>query len=288
MTRLARLSAPLVALAAMASPALAAPAMWEVSDADSKIWVFGSIHVLPDNYEWRTDLFDATLAKADKVVFEADVSPMAQAQIGAEAFATGVYTDGTLLTDVLSDEQEARLRAVMDSNNIPMGSILAMRPWLALNTISVAAMMELGLSAQGVEFVLQPELTSDKMAFLETGQQQLAVLSGGTEAEQLSMLDATLDQIEIMPKMMEKMLRSWGNGTPETLVKLFSMDMGGHEDVFMDRLLYARNQNWMAPLETMLKDNEQALVIVGAGHLVGEHNVLQLLEQQGYTVDRVQ
>lgn len=288
MTRLARLSASLLALAALAAPALAAPAMWEVSDSDSKIWIFGSIHVLPDNYEWRTELFDTTLAKADKVVFEADVSPVAQAQIGAEAFATGIYTDGTLLTDVISDEQEAQMRAVLAKSNIPVGTVLAMRPWLALNTISVAAMMDLGMSAQGVEFILQPELPADRMAFLETGPEQLAVLSSGTEAEQIAMLASTLDQLDVMPKMMEKMLRSWGNGKPDDLVKLFAMEMGGHEAVFLDRLLYARNKNWIAPLETMLADNEQALVIVGAGHLAGEQNVLQLLEQQGYTVDRVQ
>ncbi|KKC39571.1 hypothetical protein WH87_05180 [Devosia epidermidihirudinis] len=288
MTKLARLSAPLLALMSFAAPALAAPAMWEVSDGDSKIWLFGSVHVLPDGFEWRTPLFDATLAKADKVVFEADVSPAAQAEIGAKAFATGIYTDGTLLTDLLSDAQEQRVRAFMASTGIPMGSILAMKPWLAVNTISVAAMTELGMSAQGVEFVVQPELPPERVGYLETGDEQLAVLSTGSDAEQLAMLDVTLEQVDLLPKMLQKMLRGWSTGSPERLVKLFEVEMGGHEEAYFDRLLYARNRNWIAPLEAMLADNEQALVIVGAAHLVGPHNVLGLLEEQGYTVTRVQ
>ena len=288
MRKLACLSAAVAALVALAGPTVAAPAMWEVSDDDSKILLFGSVHILPENHEWRTPLFDDALANADRVIFEADVSPEEQAQIGAKAFASGVYTDGSLLTDALDADQEQRLRDFMASANLPMGSILAMRPWLAVNTISVAAMAEMGMTAQGVEFVLQPELPAERMGFLETGDEQLAVLSGGDEAEQVAMLITTIEQIDLVPKMLDKMLRNWTNGTPERLEQLFLMETGGFDEQFYDRLLYARNQNWIEPLEEMLAANENALVIVGAAHLVGRDNVLELLEQQGYTITRVQ
>ena len=288
MKPLTRCLLPMLASAGLLQPALAAPALWEVRDGDSAIWLFGSFHVLPEGAEWRTALFDEVLADADRVFFEADVRPAAVAQVGADAFVRGIYVDGTLLTDLLDETLEAQLRAEAAALGMPMGMLLAMKPWMATNTISVQAMMANGYDMDGVEFVVQPELEEARMGFLETGAEQLDVLSGAPEDEQLAMLQATLDQLELLPKALDKMKTRWLNGTPEMLADLFLMEAGGFETAFLDRLIYARNQNWIAPLETMLADNEENLVIVGAAHLIGEGSVLDLLEQQGYEIERIQ
>ncbi|ODT81118.1 MAG: hypothetical protein ABS76_13610 [Pelagibacterium sp. SCN 64-44] len=271
-----------------ALPAMAAPALWEVRDADSAIRIFGSFHILPDGTEWRTPEFDTTLAEADFVVFETDVSAMAMAQLGAQAFARGIYTDGTLLTDRIDAETEALLRAELDKIGMPVGPVLAMRPWMAANAISAAALEATGFSSKGVELALEADLENRPMRFLESGAEQLDVLSAAPEEEQIAMLSSTLVEIDALPKMMSKMLRSWVEGTPERLAPLFQMEMGGFEDAFLDRLLYARNRNWVPALEEMLANDERALVIVGAGHLVGKDNVIALLEAAGYAVERIQ
>jgi len=279
---------PVIATLGLALPAKAEPALWEVRDDDSAIWIFGSFHILPEGAAWRTGLFDSILADADSVVFETDVRPAAVAQVGAEAFVRGVYVDGTMLTDALDEATEARLREKAAAINLPMGSILAMRPWMATNTITVQALAAEGFGAEGVEFVLQPELPDARLSFLETGQQQLDVLAGAPEDEQLAMLTSTLDQLDGLSKMMDKMLGSWVDGTPEELGDLFLMEMGGFEEAFLERLIYARNRNWIAPLEAMLAEGQENLVIVGAAHLIGDGSVLHLLEQAGYEVERIQ
>lgn len=282
---------PLIALAGaltLALPATAAPALWEVRDADSAIRIFGSFHILPDGTEWRTPEFDTTLAEADFIVFETDVSPLAMAQLGAQAFVRGIYTDGTLLTDRIDAETETLLRAELGKIGMPVGPVLAMRPWMAANAISAAALEATGFSSKGVELALETELENRQARFLESGEEQLDVLSSAPEDEQIAMLSSTLVEIDLMPKVMSKMLRSWVDGTPERLAPLFQMEMGGFEDAFLDRLLYARNRNWIPALEDMLARNERALVIVGAGHLVGKDNVIALLEAAGYTAERIQ
>ena len=283
-----RLLAIVVVLNLIGLPAWAAPAMWEIRDGDSAIWLFGSFHVLPDGTMWRTELFDGVLDDAERVVFEADVRPAAVAQLGAEAFVRGVYVDGTMLTDGLGDAVESRLRTKAAAIGLPMGSIQAMRPWMATNTITLQALAVEGYRAEGVEFVLQPQLAETRLGFLETGNQQLEVLAGAPEAEQIAMLAATLDQLEALPKLMDKMLGSWVDGTPEELGGLFLMEMGGFETAFLDRLIYARNRNWMNPLEAMLAENQENLVIVGAAHLIGDGSVLDLLDRAGYEVERIQ
>ncbi|MDB5612587.1 MAG: TraB/GumN family protein [Devosia sp.] len=279
---------PAVAALGLTAPALADPGIWEVRDGDSAIWLFGSFHILPDGLQWRTELFDKVLADADKVVFETDIGPAAMAQVGAAAFARGIYTDGTLLTDVISPDLEASMRQHAEAIGLPLGPVLAMKPWMAANAISVAALAAEGYAEEGVEFVLQPELAPERMQFLETGDQQLDVLAGAPEAEQIAMLESTLDDMATLPKVMDKMLGSWADGTPERLAEMFKTEMGGFETAFIERLLYARNRNWMAPLETMLADNQENLVVVGAAHLIGDGSVLDLLEKAGYEVERIQ
>lgn len=279
---------PAFAALGMTAPALAAPGIWEVRDDDSKIWLFGSFHILSEGLEWRTELFDSVLADADKVVFETDTGPKAMAKIGADAFVRGIYVDGTLLTDVIDDDLEAQLREQARLIGMQLGPVLAMKPWMATNAISVAALAADGYGQEGVEFQLQPDLPPERLAFLETGDQQLEVLAGAPEDEQIAMLKSTLDELDTQAKVMDKMIHSWANGTPERLAQMFMVEMGGFETAFLDRLLYARNRNWIAPLETMLADNQQNLVVVGAAHLIGDGSVLDLLEQAGYQIERIQ
>lgn len=279
---------PAVAALGMTAPAMANPGIWEVRDDDSAIWLFGSFHILPQGTQWRTELFDAVLADADKVVFETDIRPEAMSLVGADAFVRGVYTDGTMLTDILPDALEAQLREKTAAIGMTMGMIQAMRPWMATNAITVQALATTGFSEQGVEFVLQPELSDGRLGFLESGDQQIEVLAGAPEDEQIAMLASTLDELDTLPKQMDKMLRSWADGAPDRLAQMFLMEMGGFEEAFLDRLLYARNRNWMAPLETMLAENQENLVVVGAAHLIGDGSVLDLLEKAGYEVERIQ
>ncbi len=276
------------AMLAMIVPAQAAPALWEVRDNDSAIWLFGSIHILPAGTPWRTELFDTIMANADGVVLETDLGPMAMAEVGAAAFARGIYVDGTLLTDVIDDALEAQLRGRAKSIGMPLGPVLAMRPWLATSAITMAALAAGGFADQGVEFGLQPELPPERLSFLETGHQQLDVLAGASEAEQIAMLQATLDQLDELPELMDQLLASWQNGTPDELGELFLMEMSGFEEAFLERLIYARNRDWIAPIKGMLASNEENLVIVGAAHLTGGDSVLDLLQAAGYSIERIQ
>jgi uncharacterized protein YbaP (TraB family) len=286
--RIAQSSSIIAICLCLSGPVVASPAMWEVSDENSSIFLFGSFHVLPAGADWRTPLFDEILGDADKVVFETDIGPAAQAEIGAKAIVRGTYIDGTLLTDVIEPALEDRLRDEAGLIGLQVGTIIAMKPWLAANTISVTALAAEGYGLEGVEMLLDREIAAERMAFLETGDEQLDVLAGAPDDEQIAMLAATLDQLSTLPKIMDKMVHHWLEGTPDQLAGLFLTEMGGFEAAFMDRLIYDRNANWVAPLEGMLADDEQALVIVGAAHLIGDGSVVDLLETAGYRVERVQ
>jgi hypothetical protein len=52
-------------------------------------------------------------------------------------------------------------------------------------------------------------------------------------------------------------------------------------------LLDDRNILWIPKIVNLTKDHDNIFVYVGAGHLYGENNVLELLEKEGFTVSRV-
>jgi uncharacterized protein YbaP (TraB family) len=53
------------------------------------------------------------------------------------------------------------------------------------------------------------------------------------------------------------------------------------------RLLTDRNAAWVPQIEQMLRGGDDVLVVVGTAHLVGEHSVVQMLRQRGYTVEQL-
>ena len=58
--------------------ALADPALWRLSDEDSDIYIFGTIHILPPDLVWRNETVDAAFASAGRVYFEVPTDPEAQ------------------------------------------------------------------------------------------------------------------------------------------------------------------------------------------------------------------
>lgn len=61
-------------------------------------------------------------------------------------------------------------------------------------------------------------------------------------------------------------------------------EIGGDDPEAMDELIYDRNRNW-APKLIAIMPERACLVCVGAGHLPGDQGLLQLLRNEGYTVE---
>jgi uncharacterized protein len=51
-----------------------------------------------------------------------------------------------------------------------------------------------------------------------------------------------------------------------------------------DRLLIDRNKRWVPKIEALADGPDTAMVIVGAGHLVGPDSVVDLLQKDGRIV----
>lgn len=281
--------AVLVSLCALSSAALAAPAIWKVSDADSSVWIFGSIHLLPPDTDWRTPEFDRLIDDADKVYFETDLGPAAQAEIIVMTAQRGFSTDSKLLNQKVDSKVMGKVRSMAETVNVPVANLLAMEPWMAATTLSMAAMVQAGYDpAIGVDTTVMKEIPEERQGFLETAVEQMDAIAGGTRDEHIQMLKATLAEGTAAVGTIDQMLDAWISGSPEKVGDIFLAQLGSYGDGFTHRLITDRNSNWTGQISEMLERNEKAFLIVGAGHMVGEDSVVTMLENAGFTSERVQ
>src|SRR6266550_7168566 len=64
------LSLVLAAPAAARTAPVAHPALWSVADADTTVYLFGTIHLLPENYRWRSVKLDEAVTGSQQLVVE--------------------------------------------------------------------------------------------------------------------------------------------------------------------------------------------------------------------------
>lgn len=283
-----RLAAAATALALVAaSPAAAEPALWALKDADSTVYLFGTVHVLKPGTEWRSPKLAAALARSDELVLEvlgAD-DPKAVQPLLARY---GVDPAGPL-SGKLSDADRPRLAAAAKSMGLPDGALEPMRPWLAALTLAVLPMVQAGYDAKsGVETVLTAEATAagKRLGALETLEQQLRFFADMPQEVEVALLSATLDDVAEGPAQLDRMVAAWAAGDQAALEREFVEETRRDYPQLYEVVVVQRNEDWARQLAKKLEGSGVSFVAVGAGHLVGPDSVQAQLEKHGLTVER--
>lgn len=281
---------PLVVGAGLVGPAIAAPALWKVSDADSSVWLFGSIHLMDEGREWRTPQLDELVRTADHVYFEIVLDAATYATVTRLTLTDGYSHDGRRLDDYLTAEQAEKLHAALEASGLPYPGVRQMRPWLVDLTLSQRALAgdatDSAIGA-GVEILLSAEVPAERERGLETAEEQIAMLSERSDAEQVESLMTTVEMLDGAEFSLSTFVDSWITADLDTLQREMEASLGPVGSPYYDRLLTTRNRNWTDQIAQLLAGNDQSLIVVGAGHLVGPVGVPTLLEQRGFKVERI-
>lgn len=274
---------------ALTPAALADPAMWRVSDADSDIYLFGSVHILPPDTVWRTQQLDQLIETADSFYYEIPMTADAQTASQSLIPQYGLNRNGNTLDGFLNEAERVQLDRVATSLGLSSRQLQPLQPWLASITLSVLAMQAQGYNpASGVEATLSRETADERENAFETYNEQFGFFSNLSQEVQTEFLRLTLDQLENEPDMLDELVSYWAVGDTEGLNTLFHASMMEAGQEVYDALIVNRNTNWANDIVTQLEGDGTTLIIVGAGHLVGPDSVPQMLEDRGLTVERVQ
>ena len=278
-----RIFAPLAALLAIASPAAARapqpakPALWEVSDADTTIYLFGTVHVLRPEIRWFNGPVKRAFDKADTLVLE--VLTPDKSEVAALTARLAIDRDGPPLTQKLDPAVRGRYLALIRQLNVTQEQFEPFQPWFAAMSLSILPLERLGYSADsGVEEVLRQRATRDGKAqtAFETVSDQLGFFAGLPEKTQIAFLSATIDDAAKAETEIGKMVHNWSAGRPDALAAEMNESLKDMPDL-AQALLYDRNKRWAQWIARRMAKPGTVFIAVGAGHLAGKGSVLDEL-----------
>ena len=274
----------------VAAPARAEPAIWRVTDADTEMVLFGSVHALPPQVEWRTAELDAAIASADLVAFEI-LTPASEAEeVAMMAPLMGYMFAARPLREVLSAPAWARLEAFLIKREMAPEAFDALRPWAAAMMLEIAAAESEGATGDlGVDTVLEASVAPDRRkealdtpALLLSTIQALAAYG---DAEGEALLVETLDWIEESETQPEWALEeAWAAGDTAAVAELVE-EMRTEAPSLYKALMTDRNTAWVPALVRMMETERRVVVVVGAAHMSGPDGLPALLRAAGYAVE---
>lgn len=278
------------AAAAPATAATARPALWQVADRDTTIYLFGTIHLLPKNYPWRTAKFDKAVAGSQTLVVETIVDNANPQALAGEMARLGFRAGLPPLATRVAPEKRALLEAAVAKTGIPRVAYDRMETWAAAFMLLGTQFKDLGLTGEaGVEAVLRKAFTGagKPVGQLETNAEQLGLFDRLPESAQRALLEGAIDSPAEMRGQFNEMLMSWARGDVVAIGKTFNEDLSGSPEL-REALLKRRNVNWSNWVKRRMAAPGSVFVAVGAGHLAGPDSVVAMLKRDGYRVRRVQ
>ncbi len=280
-----------VALAALAlfaaGAAQAEPALWRVSAGERTVWLFGSVHLLPEGgFAVDGTLADA-LEDADRVCMEIDTDAADEAMQATVTLGRAVDPEGRDLFELLGSEAD-RVRDAAENAGVPIEALAMFEPWFAGITVSVMALQSHGYDVQhGVEQVIQAEArkAGKSGCGLETLDGQLGMLDSLSPELQAEILLQAIEDAAEVDTQVEPMIAAWRAGDEAGLERSLEDDFRDYPEL-AETLIYQRNERWADQVKAMMDGDEDVLLVVGAMHLVGERGLPALLEARGLRVER--
>jgi uncharacterized protein len=284
-----------LAVAAIGAPAAAEakaakPAMWQVSDRDTNIYLFGTVHLLPPGTQWRTGKLDKAANEAGTLVVETIIDEKNPQAFAAELARLSIRPGLPPIVSRVRPEKQAALRAVIAKSGIPEAALNNMETWAAAFALLQLQFKELGVSgSDGVETTLRQAFTAagKPVQQLETNSQQLGFFDSLPEVAQRELLEGSVESPAAAKRQFDAMLAAWMNGDVDAIGRTFNSELQNSPDL-REALIRRRNAAWAYWLHSRLGQPGTVFVAVGAGHLAGQDSLLDMLKQRGLRVRRVQ
>lgn len=266
------------------------PALWVVRDADTTIYLFGTIHLL-DGRPWFNDEVKTAFDASNELVMEA-ILPETPAAAAPMIMRYAVDPGHRKLSDRLTPAQNAALGRALTGAGLPPAAFDSFEPWFVSMMLEVLGAQRLGIGADsGPETIFTNAAHARHMPIgeLEGMEWQIRLLDSMPEPQQLAQLDETLIHNDELPDKLAPMLAAWSGGDVETLARLLDEDEGDTPlDHALHQMLFTnRNAAWATWIRDRLARPGTVFLAVGAGHLAGRDSVIADLGAQGIRAARV-
>lgn len=259
--------------------------LWKIEGKDLKgpSYLFGTIHLIcSDKFLW-TKAMKSALDSCRQIAFELD---MDDPSLAMEVSAGMLLPEGKELKDFFSEKDYKRIEQfAIDNLHIPAMALNKMQPFALL---SMAAMNSSECAQQPVSY--EQKITEwagasgKNIVGLESAADQLAIMKEMNKDSTAAQIIQILNHPEKQKVQYQQLLTAYRHQDLKAIHHLILSAPDIQAD--LNTLLYGRNEKWIPVIEKLIQ-SKTTFIAIGAGHLGGDNGVIQLLQQQGYTLTPV-
>jgi len=268
---------------------LAETSIWKVSKNGQELYLGGTIHLLRESDYPLPQEFQQAYQQAQTLVFETDSELLQQPQQQQQFIRLMTLKEGQTLAQLLSPKTYLALKQAVTSRGLPWQAMQRFSPVAISIQLTVMEMKRLGMTAAGVDdhFFSRARADNKNIITFETPLQQMGFIRELAYGQEDQFVRYSLQDLVNIPAQMQQLTSAWRSGNRRALA---ATGVDEWRDKFPDvyqKLLVQRNNRWLPKIEAMLQTRERELILVGALHLVGEHGLLQQLQQRGYRITQL-
>ena len=280
----------LLACTGLVSPGLSAESdrgcLWSFKTNQNTIYLLGSMHLFKKESYPMPLAIQRAYADSKKLVFETDMEKMADPAMQAMLLVMGMYPPDQNLFQNVSEETRTILSEKLAKTGIPPEQFSRFKPWFCALTLTMTELVRLGFDPRyGIDmhYFQNAKRDNKETLFFESFEDHLKLLAGMDQGEQASFLSQTLKDLDIIEEMASRLLSSWREGDLDALADILFKSFSDHPDI-RERLLIERNRRWLEKIEDLMEQQDNVLIVVGVGHLIGEESLVDFLRENGFQV----
>ncbi len=261
--------------------------LWSLKGKTNTVYLLGSVHFLRPS-EKLPAAIDAAYVEAEQLLMEIDMDDLNLLDAQQVTLELGMLPNGQTLEAQLGAAAYAKVSERARAIGVDPMMLNRFRPWFAALTLVQLQLAKMGLdSSSGVEqrFVARAAADRKEIKGLETLREQLAMMANLPLRQQREFLLYSVEDTERATREIDDLIAAWREGDTRELADLMTEGFEKYPDLYRP-MTVDRNRKWISPIEALLDDRDDYLVIVGALHLVGKDSVIELLEKRGHKVVR--
>lgn len=261
-----------------------APALWLVRDADTTIYLFGTVHLLKPGMNWLRGPIADALTRSDTLVTE--ILNDNQTPQSALLELT-LLPNGQSLRDMMQPETRKAFETLLLREGMRVDAFDRFEPWYPGVILSMLPLMQQGLRPDsGVEAKLAATHGDRPREALETARFQIELFHTLPQSAQLAYLSSVVDHYDEVSPLMDRLVDAWGKGDNDAIGSAMLENVDPPE--VADALIVKRNRAWADWIAQRLDRPGTVFLAVGAGHLAGPDSVQHFLSAKGMKTERVQ
>ncbi|MFZ6818730.1 TraB/GumN family protein [Undibacterium sp. Ji22W] len=251
-------------------------------------YLYGSIHIAKKDFYPLAKVVKQSYAKADTLVVETDIT---DENANRSIIGKLSYIAPDRLEHHLSAETWNTLR---DMTGQSLEQFQFYKPVLVAMGLTVSAGMQLGFEPeQGLDlhFIKAAQKDKKKLIELDGVAVQAEVLNNLSNEEGDAILANTLQSFkngEIRQEF-QRMTEAWRAADADKLAQIFvaaaNKDSGSKK--ITQKLIDDRNPDTAKKIIELMSSGKKLFIVVGAGHLAGDNNLIKLFQQQGLQVRQI-